>query len=69
MNRRQHKRRIYKRMGHQLVCYPFAGCREAFIEFCGKLADCLRSLNERLAQSGIDHGTKDTQAQATGSHQ
>lgn len=69
MNRRQNKRRIYKRMGHQLVYFPFAGCREALRDFYLKVAEALRGLDERLSQAGIDHGTKDTQAQAAGSHQ
>lgn len=69
MNRRQHKRRIYKRMGHQLAYYAFGGSAEALREFCSKLAEVLRLLNENPDQARAIYGTKDTQAQATDSHQ
>ena len=65
MNRRQHKRRIYKRIGHQLVYDPFAGFREALLEFYRKLAEALRMLNDNPDKARAIYGTKDTQAQAT----
>lgn len=69
MTRRQHKRRIYKRMAHQFACYPFGGSVNGLQKFYSKVAEALLRLDEQLGQAGIDHGTKDTQAQAVGSHQ
>lgn len=69
MNRRQHKRRIYKRMGHQFTYCPFGGSVEGLQKFYSKVTEALRLLGEQLGQAGNDHGTKDTQAQAAGSHQ
>ena len=69
MNRRHNKRRIYKRMGHQFTYCPFGGSIEGLQKFYSKVAEALLRLDEQLGQAGIDHGTKDTQAQATGSHQ
>ena len=69
MTRRQHKRRIYKRMGHQFTYCPFGGSVEGLQKFYSKVAEALRLLDEQLGQAGNVYGTKDTQAQATGPHQ
>jgi hypothetical protein len=69
MNRRQHKRRIYKRMGHQFACYPFGGSVKGLLRFYRGLHEVLRALYENPEQARAIYGTKDTQAQASGSHQ
>ncbi len=50
VNRRQHKRRIFKRMRHQLVYCPFGGSVEGLQRLYRELNEALTGLIDRKDQ-------------------